>query len=74
MANEALDRDGYWVLRGAVTPSEVEHLLQVFTQFLVAESKSVRARSSRGHVYAARNLIDSTPDAIAFRLTQSTGC
>jgi ectoine hydroxylase-related dioxygenase (phytanoyl-CoA dioxygenase family) len=63
MANEALDRDGYWVLRGAVTRSEVEHLLQVFTQFLVAESESVRARSSRGHVYAARNLIDSIPEA-----------
>lgn len=62
MANDALDRDGFCLLRGAVVSSVVEHLLQVCTQTLVAESESVRARSSRGHVYAARNLIASIPE------------
>ncbi len=62
MISDELDRDGFQILRGAVPRSMVEHLLDVCTQTLIQESESVRARSSRGHVYAARNLIGSIPE------------
>jgi ectoine hydroxylase-related dioxygenase (phytanoyl-CoA dioxygenase family) len=40
----------------------VERLLAVFDDAFEDDSQSVRARSSRGHVYAARNLIESIPE------------
>jgi ectoine hydroxylase-related dioxygenase (phytanoyl-CoA dioxygenase family) len=40
----------------------VERMLSVFDDALEDDSQSVRARSSRGHVYAARNLIESIPE------------
>lgn len=40
----------------------VQGLLAVVDDAFQNESQSVRARSSRGHVYAARNLIESIPE------------
>lgn len=59
-----VERDGFQILPRAVDASSVERLLAVFSQAFEEESQSVRARSSRGHVYAARNLIDSIPEVI----------
>ncbi len=57
-----LARDGFCILHQAVSTPWIDRLLTVFDDAFDAESQSVRARSSRGHVYAARNLIDSIPE------------
>jgi hypothetical protein len=57
-----LDRNGFWIIPGAVDTKIINRLLDVFDTALVVDSQSVRARSSKGHVYAARNLIESIPD------------
>ena len=54
-----LERDGYCLLPGAVDQETVSHLISVCDATFANETDSVRARSSRGHVYAARNLIES---------------
>jgi len=57
-----LDRDGFCLLRQAVDAGTVSHLLDVCRDVFEDDSDNVRARSSRGHVYAARNLIEAVPD------------
>ncbi|MFY7874614.1 MAG: phytanoyl-CoA dioxygenase family protein [Pirellula sp.] len=57
-----LERDGFCMLRQSVKRDVVQRLLSVFAEVFEDPSESVRARSSYGHVYAARNLIDSIPD------------
>jgi len=57
-----LQRNGFCRLPQAVPKETVRSLLDVFGNAFVDDSESVRARSSRGHVYAARNLIDSIPE------------
>ena len=57
-----LDRDGFCLLHHAVDAVTIQRLLAVFDDAFEDESQSVLARSSRGHVYAARNLIDSIPE------------
>ncbi len=56
-----MDRDGFYVLLQAVDVLAVEQLRTVLASLFEDTSPKVRARSSRGHVYAARNLIDSIP-------------
>ncbi len=62
MISPGLDRDGYCLLRQAVSVETVFGLLDVCRNAFVDDSLGVRARSSRGHVYAARNLIESVPE------------
>lgn len=62
MIKGALDRDGFCLLRQAVDAGTVSHLLDVCRDVFEDDSDNVRARSSRGHVYAARNLIETVPD------------
>jgi hypothetical protein len=57
-----LSRDGFCILQRAADEEAVRRLLDVFDDAFGAESSSIRARSSRGHVYAARNLIDAIPE------------
>lgn len=57
-----LERDGFCILHQAVDAITIQRLLAVFHDAFEDDSQSVRARSSRGHVYAARNLIDSVPE------------
>jgi hypothetical protein len=62
-----LERDGFCMLFGAVAKADVRRLLDAFDEYFasgtnVAEARSVSARSSRGHVYAARNLIRTIPE------------
>ena len=57
-----LQRDGFFVLPSAISTEMVERLLTVFDETFDDDSPSVRARSSRGHIYAARNLIESVPE------------
>lgn len=63
-AASVLERDGYMLLTGAVEGESIERLRDVFRNVFAEESRSVLARSSRGHVYAARNLIDSIPEVV----------
>jgi ectoine hydroxylase-related dioxygenase (phytanoyl-CoA dioxygenase family) len=60
-----LDRDGFRILPRAVSADMIERLLSVFDAAFADDPQSVRARSSRGHVYAARNLIESIPEVTA---------
>ena len=66
MTDSDLHRDGYCLLPSAVPGDVVERLLTVCTAVLEAEaageSQSVLARSSHGHVYAARNLIGAVAE------------
>ena len=57
-----LSRDGFCIIRQAADKGSIRRLLDLFDDAFGGESSSVRARSSRGHVYAARNLIDSIPE------------
>ncbi len=65
MVEGDLQGDGFCMLRGAVPAETIRQLLKVFSDAFVDNSESVRARSSRGHVYAARNLIESIPEVTA---------
>ncbi len=62
MNERSLERDGFCLLKQAVTEATVERLLAVCRVTFEGNSDSVLARSSRGHVYAARNLIESIPE------------
>ncbi len=62
MTEGNLQRDGYCLLREAVDPALVQVLLDVCARSFQDETLSGRARSSRGHVYAARNLIEAIPE------------
>ena len=57
-----LERDGFFILPRAVDAAVIERLLGLFDEAFTDQSQSVLARSSRGHVYAARNLIDAIPE------------
>lgn len=57
-----LRRDGICILPQAISGETVDQLLDVCRKAFQSDSAGVRARSSRGHVYAARNLIDSIPE------------
>ena len=57
-----LDRDGLCMLHDAVDVATIQRLLSVLDSAFEDDSKSVRARSSRGHIYAARNLIETIPE------------
>lgn len=57
-----LERDGFRILPGAVDVKIIDRLLDVFDTAFDDDSQSVRARSSKGYVYAARNLMDCIPE------------
>ena len=57
-----LERDGFCLLRCAVSIEAVDRLLHVCRDAFESDTDGLRARSSRGHVYAARNLIESIPE------------
>ena len=62
MADWDLHQDGFCLLHRAVDRSMIDALLNVCKKSFQDDSLSVRARSSRGHVYAARNLIEAIPE------------
>ena len=62
MVDGDLLRDGFCLLPGAVPVETVRQLLAIFGDAFAEDTEPVRARSSRGHVYAARNLIGSIPE------------
>ena len=57
-----LETDGFCLLIQAIGPQMLTTLQRTFSTDLLENESSVRARSSRGHVYAARNLIESIPE------------
>jgi hypothetical protein len=54
-----LQRDGFCLLPAAVSDEVVSRLLMICKDTFENETAGVLTRSSRGHVYAARNLIQS---------------
>lgn len=56
-----LEMQGFCLLPQALDGALVDSLLQACEGAFHSEGQEVRARSSRGHVYAARNLIRSVP-------------
>lgn len=57
-----LQRDGLCLLKQAVSQETINRLLSVCGVLFERDSDGVLARSSRGHVYAARNLIETIPE------------
>ncbi len=57
-----LDQLGFHMLPHALGRQDAERLLALLEGTFEEDALSVRARSSRGHVYAARNLIGSIPE------------
>lgn len=57
-----LSRDGFCMLHHAVSAEQIQALITVLDGAFQEESQSIRARSSHGHVYAARNLIGLIPE------------
>ncbi len=58
---DALKSDGFVFLKGAVDRTLVNELNLACESAFVSDDEVMRARSSRGHVYAARNLLDVVP-------------
>lgn len=58
----SLQRDGFCLLPHAVDDDTLRRLRAICSRTFTGETQSVRARSSRGHVYAARNLIETIPE------------
>lgn len=63
---DELETRGFGLLPGAVEPSTVERLRHLCSDALNDTADTRRARSSRGHVYAARNLLDAIPEVKTF--------
>jgi len=59
-----LDENGYCLLRSAISVDVVARLLTICKETFEANSGRGQARASRGHIYAARNLIHSVPDVL----------
>ncbi len=57
-----LERDGFCMLPSSICSEQIESLKQVCTDAFDNSEFDVLARSSRGHVYAARNLIRAVPE------------
>ena len=62
MIDADLLKDGFCLLPRGIDAQTVERLLELCHTVFEDASDDVRARSSRGHVYAARNLIKSIPE------------
>lgn len=56
-----LDRDGFCMLNQAVDSETIQRLSSLFDDAFDDELQAIGPRSSRGHVYAARNLIELIP-------------
>jgi ectoine hydroxylase-related dioxygenase (phytanoyl-CoA dioxygenase family) len=63
---QQLERQGFCMLRNSVSLEQVAALREACDDALAEPSESVLARSSRGHVYAARNLLDVVPEIKTF--------
>lgn len=57
-----LERLGYCLLPSAIAVDMAEQLRQICAQTLEENTDGILAKSSRGHIYAARNLIDTIPE------------
>lgn len=57
---------GFGLLPGAVKLSTVERLRELCRDALSDTADNRRTRSSRGHVYAARNLLETIPEVKSF--------
>ncbi len=63
MSDNKLERDGFYLLRGAVTTETVEELKTCCDRVFESKAEGVLARSGSGQVYAARNLARTLPEA-----------
>ncbi|MFL5328843.1 MAG: phytanoyl-CoA dioxygenase family protein [Gemmataceae bacterium] len=63
VAAEAIDRDGFAVLRGVYDEYELDRLTEILTSALQREMGEAVRRSEEGHVFAARNLLQIWPDS-----------
>ena len=53
---------GFILLRGVHAPATLDRMVSHFDRMLEADGASAGRRASRGHVYAARNLIDDAAE------------
>jgi hypothetical protein len=62
MITDTITENGFALLPQAIDAASVERLRQCCRESLAEAPEGRHARSSRGHVYAARNLIDVVPE------------
>lgn len=58
----SIERHGFCLLAGAIDPATIALLRERCGESLAKTALEGNARSSRGHVYAARNLIETVPE------------
>lgn len=63
---ESLCDDGFYLMRSAVGSDLACELIVACESVFQIDDGGTRARSSRGHVYAARNLLDAVPQLKTF--------
>jgi hypothetical protein len=59
---KAIAEEGFCLVPGAIERAVIERLLVCCAEAFAKDTNSHNARSSQGHVYAARNVIDFIPD------------
>ncbi len=59
---DAFARDGFQLHSNLFSPATVAQWLTICNETLAVDSPGVQARSSHGHIYAARNLIELIPE------------
>lgn len=62
MSDQHLEQNGFCMIEKAIDSMMVSSLLKVFDKVFENDFQGMLAKSSHGHVYAARNLIDSCPE------------
>ncbi len=63
---ESLRNDGFYVIRSAIDPHLVKRLADACEAAFGSMDLGVLASSAGGHVYAARNLLESVPSLKTF--------
>ncbi|TWT84573.1 Phytanoyl-CoA dioxygenase (PhyH) [Planctomycetes bacterium CA13] len=63
---QEIHNNGFTLIRGAVDSATVDALMRACQRALEVDDQVERARSSRGHVYAARNLLEVVPEIQTF--------
>jgi hypothetical protein len=62
MRAKAIAEEGFCLIRQAIALSAVERLVARCAEAFASDPKAKQARSSQGHIYAARNVIDFVPE------------
>jgi ectoine hydroxylase-related dioxygenase (phytanoyl-CoA dioxygenase family) len=60
--SKAIEKEGFYLLQRAIESAVVSRLLNRCAEAFAKDQNAQNARSSQGHIYAARNVIDFVPE------------